>query len=88
MTFKINFSTKRTKIKPANKNIHHQQYWRFAHDIISESTPVNQWPRDFAVHYVYELMNRPWISEEQCLKDVWCWLTTYAPDLKLGALRR
>jgi hypothetical protein len=84
MSFNINFSASKPSQKASNENKHDEIYWGFAYALAEKSTPINQWPTQYTVHYIYEFLNRPWLPERQRLEEMTQWLSSYAPDLKLN----
>ena len=83
MTFLIDFTLQQPVKKAANTNVHDHEYWGFAHELAARSTPINDLPRQLAVHYIYEHMNRPWLPERQRLDDATKWMQKQAPDLQI-----
>lgn len=84
MTCNINFSS-RKPLKKANDNVHDQLSWEYAYMLVEATTPVNKWPQQYAVHYIYEFMNRPWLPEKIRLNDTLAWMQGLAPDLYIEA---
>lgn len=83
MVLSINFSHRKLLKKSANDNIHDPEYWDFAHALAENSTPINQWPKQYTVHYMYEFLNRPWLTEQERLRDMTQWMQHLAPSLTL-----
>lgn len=83
MPFTICFSARKPATKATNDNVHDTFFWEFAWRLAENSTPINQWPHQFTTHYIYELMNRPWVPRENRTGDLVTWLHRYAPDLQL-----
>lgn len=85
--FDINFSACKAAKKAVNDNVHDELYWEYAYTLAESCTPVNKWPTQYTVHYLYEFMNRPWLPEDKRIYDAASWLVdgelASAPDLML-----
>ncbi len=73
MTFKIDFKAKKP-LYAANRNIHDEAAWGFAHEFSETFEPINKWPLQYAVHYVYEYINRPWIEDRSNIEELMAWM--------------
>lgn len=78
MSFKIDFSAAKPT-RPINQNIHDEAAWACAHDWAN----ANGWPLQYATHYIYELMNRPWLPDVQRVDEVATWMEQYQPNLRI-----
>ncbi|MCF0049574.1 hypothetical protein LXM25_05885 [Dyadobacter sp. LJ53] len=83
---KITKLSKIGRIKPCNDNRHDQFVWEFLHtwlDLWFTKNDIPQTSENFnrALHYNYELTNRPWVSEDQISTDVMNWLEAEAKRL-------
>jgi hypothetical protein len=68
-------------IKPyaANDNRHDQYHWNFLHTWLDfwldrQRIPLDKWNYNRAIHYTYELFNRPWLPERFRTQQLTHWL--------------
>ena len=70
---------KTIKPKAANDNRHDQWHWDFLHTYVHfwvsrQNIPAERWHFNRAIHYAYELFNRPWLPEKSRIHDLIDWL--------------
>lgn len=63
----------------SNDNKHDHLEWNFMHDLLGfwldcQNIPFKKWPYNRSIHYMYELMNRPWLDREIRKSDIMVWL--------------
>lgn len=74
------------KPNPSNDNRHDQSLWEFLHAWLDLWFTKNDIPQSYenfnrALHYNYELTNRPWLSRDQQHIDAINWLEEEAKRL-------
>ncbi len=63
--------------KSANDNIHCIATWKFVHNWSNREAnilPDDYWNEQRAVHYLYEILNRPWLPDLQKIIQARAWL--------------
>ena len=76
MTFAIDFEAGKPA-RAANLNVHDAAAWGFAHEWAETMHPANQLPLQYAVHYIYELINRPWLPDRACTDEMVVWMQSH-----------
>jgi len=79
MLWSVMVNKKYIKPKVANDNRHDQFMWELLHTWLdfwlrSQHIAPDQWPYNRAIHYTYELQNRPWLDSGECTTDALTWL--------------
>ncbi|WP_028666515.1 hypothetical protein [Runella zeae] len=87
MLFLAMIKEKIKKIKPkaANDNRHNKIAWIAIHQYLDLWFEKNNVPKtgsryNRALHYMYEMRNRPWLHENDCHRDAFKWLDCQAKD--------
>ena len=76
MAFEINFKANKPQ-RAANQNFHDDAAWGFAYEFAQTFKPINEWPLQYAVHYVYEYINRPWLPDRFNIEELVAWMQNH-----------
>ncbi len=74
MCFSLNFEISKPLQTPKNDNIHDDAAWEASYKMALTFDPADKMPHQYAVHRIYEFLNRPWQSDHVNIREMTRWL--------------